>query len=157
MPTRLSLVPRRTRVSPDPTVPLIVPSDIVLLPGSPLIDDASVSPRRIWSSERVAAAIAEAGGGGGTGSVFLATAVSGTANAITLTVPGLVLSAAPVLIQFDPESNNTGAVTISVNGSATVALVSRLGLALAGDELIAPVPALIRISTVTAKIVSGSI
>lgn len=158
MATRLSFT-RRTLIDGSAfTLPPLGPADPSPLPGYDLIDDAQTSGVRTWSSQRIAAELAGVGGGGGgAGAVFIATVVAGTANAILLTVPGLILSSSPVLIQFDPALNNTGATTVSVNGSGAIALVSRLGLPLIGDELIAPVPALIRVSTATAKIVTGSI
>ncbi len=157
MPTLLRRRGPATRISPDPILPGIAPATPIPPPGYELIADDETSPRRVWSSAKVAAELAGVGGGGGAGSVFIATVVAGTANAILLTVPGLILSSSPVLIQFDPALNSTGATTISVNGSGAIALVSRLGIPLIGDELIAPVPALIRVSTASAKIVTGSI
>jgi hypothetical protein len=86
--------------------------------------------------------------------IYLASAVGGTANAIILTVPGLTLSADAVLVLFDPALNNTGPATVTV-GAATVAVIGRQGLPLVADEIVAPSPTLIRISTAGAKIVTG--
>jgi hypothetical protein len=159
MPTRLRRRGPATRINPDPALPGIAPIPPIVPPGYELIADDETTPRRVWSSAKVAAEIAaNAGGGsGGAGSLFIATVVAGSANAIALTVPGLILSPIPVLIQFDPAFNNSGSVQISVNGSAFITLFSRLNALLIGDELIAPVPALIRATDTTLKIVTGSI
>lgn len=97
------------------------------------------------------------GDGGGGGGMLIASAVGGTANAITLTVPDLVLGADPVAVWFEPAfANGAGGVTVAINGGAPVALVSRAGTPLIAEELIATFPVLIKASTAGAKILTGT-
>lgn len=62
----------------------------------------------------------------------------GTANALTVTlVPAPLAIADGMRIMVRPQSNNTGACTLNVNGSGVLALVRMSGLALVAGDLIA--------------------
>jgi hypothetical protein len=76
-------------------------------------------------------------GEGGGGSNAPAT-VGGTANALALS--GLTVGAAAMTVTFVPIANNTGAATATINGGAAIPILSRLGVALVGDELLLGVP-----------------
>jgi hypothetical protein len=76
-------------------------------------------------------------GEGGGGSNTPAT-VGGAANALALS--GLTVGAAAQTVTFVPIANNTGAATATINGGAAIPILSRLGLALVGDDLVAGVP-----------------
>jgi hypothetical protein len=131
-----------------------------VLPVQPLIDDTQVSAGRTWSSQRIAAELAgggAGGGGGGGGTLYLASIVGGTGDAITLTAPGLTLGATEVLLAFDPLQNNTGPATVAVNGGAAVPILGRQNAPLIASEIIAPITVILRISASGAKIVSGSV
>jgi len=75
--------------------------------------------------------------GSGGGSNAPAT-VGGTANALALS--GLTVGAAAQTITFVPIANNTGAATATINGGAAIPILSRLGVALVADDLVAGVP-----------------
>jgi hypothetical protein len=68
--------------------------------------------------------------------------VAGSANAITASATPALL-AAPVngqTFRLVPAANNTGAVTININGQGAVALRTRSDVALTADTLVAGVP-----------------
>ena len=89
--------------------------------------------------------------------VFEATVIAGTADAIEATVPGMAtLSATPQFIWVTPTANNTGAATIKFNGGAFVSLKSPMGVALAADEWISGVPYMIRATSTDARIRTGA-
>lgn len=88
--------------------------------------------------------------------VFEATVVAGSADAIELTVPGMAtLSATPQFVWFTPVANNTTTVTIKFNGGAFVALKSPRAAALAADDIQDDVPYLIRATSTDAQIRSS--
>lgn len=158
MPTILKAQRRNTALALGPLPSAPAPGGYPPLPPiQPLIDDTQVSAGRTWSSQRIAAELAASGGGGGGGTLYLATAVGGSADAIALTAPGLTLSTAEVLLAFDPLQTNTGPATVAVNGGAPLQIVSRLGAPLIAGEIIAPITVILRISSSGAKIVSGSV
>ena len=60
----------------------------------------------------------------------------GTANAATLTLsPAIAAYSAGMVIRFVPSANNTGAVTLNVNGVGATAVVSPSGTACTSGEL----------------------
>ena len=70
--------------------------------------------------------------------------IGGTADAITGSLtPAITAYSGNMMFVFEPGSNNTGAVTIALNGLATKGIVKWDGNALAADDLVANVPALI--------------
>jgi hypothetical protein len=75
------------------------------------------------------------------GATYL-TAVSGT-NTITASLTGLAAYAAGQLFRLIPANTNTGAATLNVNTLGAKAILSPLGAALNGGELIANVPVLV--------------
>ena len=72
------------------------------------------------------------GGAAGTQYIFIASAVSGTANAITVssTTPSNFALNPGVIVSVTPTASNTGATTLNVNGTGAIAVlkVGALGL-----------------------------
>jgi hypothetical protein len=66
-----------------------------------------------------------------------ATAVGGTANAITITVPVPLPATIPVgtTLEFIAPSSNTGATTLNANALGTIAVVTPAGAACVGGEI----------------------
>ena len=69
--------------------------------------------------------------------------VSGADSITGSLTPAITAYSGNMMFVFEPASNNTGAVTIALNGLATKAIVKLDGDALIADDLVAGVPALV--------------
>ncbi len=93
-------------------------------------------------------------GGSITGeTLFRATAIGGSANALTITSNGMgALSATPKLILVIPTSTNTLAVSAVIDGASSIPIVAPSGAALAAGEWLAGVPYLLSVTSTAATI-----